>query len=199
MGAGAQLSVSLPVAAECVCVRVCMAAGPPREKSLAGLKIGKKHPRPPHHPTHTYPTLPLPGPSAPPGRGGPSDPQGSRRVWASRPHQGDDIPEGSASHICFFISVSLACFLPRGTRSLKSCGATLPQHLPPPAGCPGAWGGWGRLHLVLLLQAWVPRPHGAHPKPSSSPPPPLTRSSSIADSLRRAPPAPSPPRPGPRK
>lgn len=125
-------------------------------------------------------------------------PRGQTGVWAPRPHQGDDIPEGSASHICFFISVSLACFLPQGTRSLKSCGATLPQHLPPQLVVGGgAWGGWGRLHLVLLLQAWVPCPHGAHPKPSSSLPPPLTRSSSIADSLRRAPPAPSPPRPGP--
>lgn len=66
-------------------------------------------------------------------------PRGQTGVWAPRPHQGDDIPEGSASHICFFISVSLACFLPQGTRSLKSCGATLPQHLPPQL----VVGGWG--------------------------------------------------------
>ena len=118
----------------------------PGEKRLAGLKMGNRHPRPPHHPTHTYPVSPLPSPSAPPGRGlfGPSNPpRGQTGVWAPRPHQGDDIPEGSASHICFFISVSLACFLPQGTRSLKSCGATLPQHLPPQlvVGGPGEGGG----------------------------------------------------------
>lgn len=75
---------------------------------------------------------------------------------SSRPHSGDDIPEGSASHICFFISVSLACFLPRGTRSLKSQGSLLPSTCLPQLVVRGPGEG-GETHLVLLLQACSPR------------------------------------------
>ena len=137
----------------CVCVCVCMRGRwAPRREESGRPEDGEEAPTPTPSSHKHIPRASPPRPLSSTWQRTflvPPTPKGADGVWASRPHQGDNIPEGSASHICFFISVSLACFLPRGTRSLKSCGATLPQHLPPQLVVGGAWGGWGRLHLVL--------------------------------------------------